>query len=313
MASTNRYVRDAGLDAARIFRGVSRDGSNQTGANVFESLYVNGRTGERTARIGGDAEVSGSWTTPQSTGARNVAVGVDADADGDDAVAIGRGATASGARSTAVGAGASASGDDSVAIGRNASATADHSVAVGENTISGAARMRYRGQIVADEAWIGGGVSAASIDNDGNVVRGPLFQRDQLWQTFWFGINLNPTGTTRLGATSRFGGWPQTTVVGYDAEIDAITFVVDDLAQWTTGTVLMEVHVNGAVALTTPTRNRGDVNSTLSLGSNDGSVFWTGLGTSVSAGDVVELFVTMNNDSSGMEAGAVLYFLVRNT
>jgi len=127
-----------------------------------------------------------------TTGSDNVVAGKNAGISittGDNNVVIGHSADVSATvnNSVVVGNGANATADDSVVVGFNASSTAVGGIAIGHNAtvatadscqlgdplaIAAGAVMRFRSQIVSDEAWIGGGVSEVMIDNDGNIDRG---------------------------------------------------------------------------------------------------------------------------------------------
>ena len=75
-------------------------------------------------------------------------------------------------RATSIGSESSATTNDTFALGRNTSSTVANTYQIGANSVSGSASMNFRTQVVADEAWIGGGSSSVLIDNNGNFVRG---------------------------------------------------------------------------------------------------------------------------------------------
>lgn len=87
-----------------------------------------------------------------------------------DTTIIGTNVTSGSARNVLVGNNSSGS-TDSLALGTGASAGVGV-YQIGPNSVSGTNTLSFRTQIVADEAWIGGGTSSLVIDNSGNLVRG---------------------------------------------------------------------------------------------------------------------------------------------
>lgn len=100
-----------------------------------------------------------------TTGTQNTAVGATA---GDNIIG--------GANNTCVGFAADPSGATAnfqISIGSGAVPNAtDHSVQLGRNADDNSGVMRFKSQIVSDEAWIGTGKITACIDDAGNIVKG---------------------------------------------------------------------------------------------------------------------------------------------
>jgi stage V sporulation protein SpoVS len=125
-----------------------------------------------------------------TTGTNNVFVGhlADGSATLTDSVIVGTGASATADDSVVVGYNASSTASGGIALGYNAAVTTVDSCQVGDPAgLGGAAVLRFRSQVVSDEAWIGGGTSEVVIDNDGNISRG-----------LGSGIGGTSTGTTTL-------------------------------------------------------------------------------------------------------------------
>ena len=106
--------------------------------------------------------------TTNTTYTEVTTLGANSDVSIDQATSVGASSSSLG---TAIGYDASSTSSNSLALGTAASAAANQ-WQIGENAVSGAATMNFRTQLVADEAWIGGGSTSVTIDNNGNIVRG---------------------------------------------------------------------------------------------------------------------------------------------
>lgn len=138
--------------------------------NVYIGATVNcTSTSSSNVAIGHNCSVSG--------GNSRVAVGSTAAATGGSGVAIGAGATASGTSSTGLGWSATASATGATAIGHSATCSTTGSIQLNVSNVSGTATAKFRTQVFADESWIGGGTTTASIDNSGNIFRTPSDSR----------------------------------------------------------------------------------------------------------------------------------------
>lgn len=82
-------------------------------------------------------------------------------------------ANSSGSFSTAIGSSAMVSATESIAIGYNSLCSTNFSVQLGNSLIGGNGELKFRSQLVSSETWIGGGLTTASIDNSGNIIRTP--------------------------------------------------------------------------------------------------------------------------------------------
>jgi hypothetical protein len=70
---------------------------------------------------------------------------------------------------------------NAIAVGFGAVAAATEDCQIGPNTLgAGTGQLRYRTQVVADESWIGGGLTTVAIDDNGNLVRGAAPGASQL-------------------------------------------------------------------------------------------------------------------------------------
>lgn len=86
---------------------------------------------------------------------------------------VGSGANCLADSSTVLGANATASAaaTGGIAIGSGAAITTAGQYQIGAAAVSGTAQMKFGGQVVSDEAWIGGGASELAIDANGNIVK----------------------------------------------------------------------------------------------------------------------------------------------
>lgn len=76
-------------------------------------------------------------------------------------------------RSLSIGAYAQNNGYGSIAIGFKSATSQPYGIQLGEPSISGYnANLKFRTQQVSSESWIGGGITPASIDNNGSIIRG---------------------------------------------------------------------------------------------------------------------------------------------
>jgi hypothetical protein len=66
----------------------------------------------------------------------------------------------------------SAAATGRIAIGKGTVCTTDHSIQLGPASVSAGALLTFRTQQVSASSWIGGGVTTANIDNDGDIIRG---------------------------------------------------------------------------------------------------------------------------------------------
>jgi hypothetical protein len=116
----------------------------------------------------------GANAAPTLAGGRaNVLVGsaVSSGAQTMNATVVGRGASTSANNTVVLGLGASATADGAMAVGSGVTATVADSVQIGPPAVSGTATMKFGQQIVCDEAWVGGGSTTMTINNNGDIVR----------------------------------------------------------------------------------------------------------------------------------------------
>lgn len=73
---------------------------------------------------------------------------------------------------TVIGYGAATLNDDTVVVGSGAVGVTSRDVQLGAATSGTTGSLIFREQIVSQENWKGGGLTGASIDNDGNIIRG---------------------------------------------------------------------------------------------------------------------------------------------
>lgn len=290
---SNSSVRDAGLGGAQRFLSIARDRNAQHNRSVYDSLYVNGEPGVRSARFGGDVEVRGATVTPETTGQDAVGLGTNAAAEEASTVAIGFESAASGTNSTAVGSAAITGPGGSVAIGNRADAVgADNNVQFGRRVDSGTnATLRFRTQTIARESWVGGGTTIGAIDNGGNIVREANPQTESLTMYQYAAANIPNVGTTQLSVSGSSGTRGDAFIAPFDGRVDRIGIHVDPNAgnDWTAGTLSVRVDADGATVETTAPQTRAAF--TLS---EDYVFLWTGLTGTVSQGELVEFFVISN-------------------
>lgn len=138
--------------------GFAADAQTESGIAIGSHSEASGGIGA--IGIGGGDSANGEGT---STGAKATAL---------DAIAIGRDSAASGNCSIAIGGNASATAANVISIGCDtASSTAD-SINLGSTSPTGTPTAEAWGQIFSNRGWVGGGVTPASIDDDGNIIRG---------------------------------------------------------------------------------------------------------------------------------------------
>ena len=178
------------------------EGSNNTAFGFEAMLGVNGSsTGSNNVAYGaqsltalttGNENVAAGKGSGQTvtTGSNNVFVGHSADGSAtvNGSVVVGTSASSTGDNSVVVGYGASSSAANGIALGRNASVTTADSCQIGDPAgMGGTSVLRFKTQVVSNEAWVGGGSSEVVIDNNGNLSRG-----------FGTGVTGTSTGTTPL-------------------------------------------------------------------------------------------------------------------
>lgn len=104
-----------------------------------------------------------------------VIIGQSAQGNGIDNIAIGRNVLTSQTNAVAIGVSAQTSGLNGIAIGYSAIVSNSNWVQLGQSSNSGTnAQFKFRSQTIGDEAWIGGGLTGAAIDNNGNILRGNI-------------------------------------------------------------------------------------------------------------------------------------------
>lgn len=75
----------------------------------------------------------------------------------------------------AIGKGSVVLGNNAVAIGVGVSTISDNYIQLGQSINSGTnAKLKFRSQQVSSENWIGGGLTSAAIDNNGDIIRGNI-------------------------------------------------------------------------------------------------------------------------------------------
>jgi hypothetical protein len=125
---------------------------------------------------GGFGVIVGSLSS--ATNSSCIGIGGGITVGGLEAIAIGGNTINNGNWAVAVGPAITTAGTESVSIGYNIVGTGNYSVQLGGTYNSGNnAVMGFRSQQVSSEAWIGGGLSGASIDNSGNIIRTPSDER----------------------------------------------------------------------------------------------------------------------------------------
>lgn len=139
--------------------GFAADAETESSISIGSHSEASGGIGA--ISIGGGDSANGEGT---STGAKATAL---------DAIAIGRDSAASGTCSIAIGGNAGATAANVISIGCDTTSSIADSINLGSTSpTSTTATAEAWGQIFSDRSWVGGGLTPASIDDDGNIIRG---------------------------------------------------------------------------------------------------------------------------------------------
>lgn len=133
----------------------------------------------------------------------SIAIGYSAVASGAASLSLGNAALSNATNSTSLGVNSNSSATGAISIGYGAAASTANYCQIGQATNSGTgARLKYRSQIIGDEAWIDTNNRIATIDATGNFVKSTIDP-----STLTSGIrNLNGmTGATGIFATATTG------------------------------------------------------------------------------------------------------------
>lgn len=150
-------------------------------------------SGSKNVLLGNDAGIAGLYSHVSAialtTGSKNTVIGSSADVNGatvsnsvtigcgslvgSSGVAFGYSAAATGSGSVAIGAGSISSAMGAIAIGQSATASSTGDVQLNTSSVSGAAKLKFRTQVVSRESWIDGQTQFAIIDGTGNLTKTP--------------------------------------------------------------------------------------------------------------------------------------------
>jgi hypothetical protein len=145
-------------------------GGIQIGYNTTSDIYGGMAIGIGATSIGYGLAIGFSAHTQLKNA---LALGSYTHAYGYYSTAIGFRAIVTGDGSVSIGVDSNCIGNDSVALGTGAVVTNNNCIQLGQATNSGTnGTLKFRSQQVSSESWIGGGLTGASIDNSGNIIRG---------------------------------------------------------------------------------------------------------------------------------------------
>lgn len=161
---------NSGYLASRMFDNIAIGNESSQSAYSFKNIA-----------IGGNA-LKGNTTNPYNINFYNVAIGYDSlrniDTSGYRNVTVGHKSglnLTSGENNVLIGSYTNVANyaqDDSVAIGSYAVALSDRDVQLGSATTGTTGNLYFRQQIVSQESWKDGQLALASIDGDGNIIKG---------------------------------------------------------------------------------------------------------------------------------------------
>lgn len=167
LGSTSLVANTIGSDntavgTSALTSNVAGDDNTAVGSSALTALTG----GSNNTSVG-----SGSGVTGVSSGNTNIGEGSGTGAGVTDTTTLGRDATSTISSNIVIGAGSSTTLADTIIIGTATTPTAAGDIQLGPNAVLGAGIFRVRSQIIADESWIGGGLTYTRINNAGDIVR----------------------------------------------------------------------------------------------------------------------------------------------